>query len=215
MIRVMLVDDQDIIRTGLRYVLKAAGDLEVVAEAANGEEALNRMKTHEVDIVLMDLRMPVMNGVEATAHIKQQWPTTQVIVFTTFQEDQDIFDSLKHGASGYLLKDSEPDKIIEAIRTVHEGGALIQPSVANRVISAFSQMQVPLRGEGEDPRIKQLTDKELEVFGHVAKGLNNKEIAEAMYVSEGTVKNHLTNILGKLALRDRTQLAIFGVKNGY
>ncbi|WP_330619652.1 response regulator transcription factor [Vallitalea pronyensis] len=212
MINVLLVDDQDIILQGLSMILGKANDMTIVGAVRNGQEAINKCKTENVDIVLMDIRMPVVNGVEATQSIKASNPDIKVIMLTTFQDDEYIFNSLKYGASGYLLKDAMPTEISEAIRTVYHGGTLINPTVATKIVNQFKK----IAGEEEQASsmdIEQLTIREKDICKLLAEGHNNKEIANVLFLSEGTVKNHITNILSKLQLRDRTQLAIFAVKN--
>lgn len=212
LINVLLVDDQDIILQGLSMILGKANGMTIVGAVRNGQEAINKCKTEDVDIVLMDIRMPVVNGVEATQSIKASNPDIKVIMLTTFQDDEYIFNSLKYGASGYLLKDAMPTEISEAIRTVYHGGTLINPTVATKIVNQFKK----IAGEEEQVSsmdIEQLTIREKDICKLLAGGHNNKEIANVLFLSEGTVKNHITNILSKLQLRDRTQLAIFAVKN--
>nr|WP_304943085.1 response regulator transcription factor [Vallitalea guaymasensis] len=213
MIRVLLVDDQDILLQGLTMILGKEEDIEVVGGVKNGEEAVSRCKVDNIDVVLMDIRMPVMNGVEATRAIKDYNGSIKIIVLTTFNDDEYIFDSLKYGASGYLLKDAMPKEISEAIRCVYNGGTLINPSVATKVMDRFKEIS---NNEQEYERVQEvntLTSREKDICSLLAKGKNNKEISEELFLSQGTVKNHITSILGKLDLRDRTQLAIFAIKN--
>ncbi|MBA1334971.1 MAG: Two-component transcriptional response regulator, LuxR family [Firmicutes bacterium] len=211
MIRVAIVDDQEILRQGMKMILSTQEDMEIAGEGSNGTEGYRLCEAHAVDVILMDIKMPVMDGVEATRRIKRDFPNTKVIILTTFDEDEFIFEGLKNGASGYLLKDASPDSIIEAIRNVHGGGAQIQPRVAARVVDRLRE----LNGcEGEkDPRIGSLTERERDIVQLVGQGKNNREIADELFITEGTAKNHISNILVKLELRDRTQLAIFAVKN--
>jgi DNA-binding NarL/FixJ family response regulator len=161
----------------------------------------------------MDIQMPEVNGVEATAMIKKDFPQTKIIVLTTFNDDEYIYDALKNGASGYLLKDTSPTDILKAVRTVYKGGALIQSEVAVKVIDKFSQLAKDTVDKHIDPKVELLTDREIEICRLIAEGKNNKEIADKLFLSQGTVKNHITRILIKLDLRDRTQLAIFSIKN--
>lgn len=209
MIRVLIVDDQKIMREGLRMILAQEEDLEIVGVAENGRDALSYCQTNpSPDIVLMDIQMPVMNGVEATKALQAVDPDIRVVILTTFHDDAYIFDSLREGAHGYLLKDAPPETIAQSIRAVYQGGAMIQPEIAMRVVRQFARMQEPkpafLQGEKE-----ALTDREQEICQLVAQGLNNREIADQLFLSEGTIKNHMTRILDKLELRDRTQLAIY------
>jgi len=209
MIRVLVVDDQKIMRQGLKMILGQEEDLEIVGLASNGQEALAFCQGNpSPDIVLMDIQMPVMNGVEATKALQAYDPAIRVIILTTFHDDAYIFASLREGAHGYLLKDAPPETIIQSIRAVYEGGAMIQPEIASRVIRQFNRIQETkpefLLGQKES-----LTDREEEICRLVARGLNNREIAAELFLSDGTVKNHITRILDKLDLRDRTQLAIY------
>lgn len=209
MIRVLIVDDQEIMRHGLKMILGQESDLEVVGTAGNGEEAIAFCRTQELpDVVLMDIQMPVMNGVEATKVLKAFNPKIRVIILTTFHDDDYIFDSLREGAHGYLLKDAPPETIARSIRAVYEGGAMIQPEIASRLIRQFNKMrdERPLFIEGDK---EKLTKREKEICLLISRGLNNREIADDLFLSEGTVKNHVTRILDKLDLRDRTQLAIY------
>ncbi len=213
MINVIIADDQNILREGLKMILNMEEDISVCALASDGKEAYELCKVYLPDVVLMDIKMPRVNGVEATKKIKNDFPNIKIIVLTTFNDDEFIFDALKYGASGYLLKDATPETIAKAIRTVNEGGALIQPDVAAKVIDKFSKMAFDGNRNENDTRVKELTDRELDICRAVGEGKNNREIADEIFLSEGTVKNHITNILDKLELRDRTQLAIFSIKN--
>lgn len=215
MIKVAIVDDQKILTEGLKMILSADQMIEVVGTGENGMEALTLCKTYLPDVILMDIQMPVMNGVESTRQIKEKYPTVKIIVLTTFDDDKYIFDAIKHGASGYLLKDTPPNKIAEAIKTVKSGGALIQPDVAMKVLDQFSKMAKEDVGEVKSQKdvFSALTSREKDIARLVGEGLNNAEIAEQLFLSEGTIKNNLTKILDKLELRDRTQLAILAVKH--
>ncbi len=210
MIKVLIADDQALMVQGLSMILSQEKSIEVVGTAANGEEALAYCKVHPVDVVLLDIRMPVMDGVEATLRIKELNENIKVLVLTTFNDDAYIFGSLKNGASGYLLKDALPEEIIQGILTVHQGGTLINPEVATKVVKRLSDRapEVP-----PDPRLHELTAREKDICHLLALGHNNKEISEELFISEGTVKNNITRILDKLDIRDRTQLALFAVKN--
>jgi DNA-binding NarL/FixJ family response regulator len=211
MIRIGIVDDQEIFRQGMKMILSSQEDMEVVGEGATGLEGYRLCEEHALDLLLMDIRMPVMDGVEATRRIKRDFPHVAVIILTTFDEDEYIFQAIKYGASGYLLKDAPPAKITEAIREVHGGGALMQPQIAARVVEKFRSLDRD--AEKADPRIKSLTARERDIVQLIGEGKNNKEIAAELFITEGTVKNHISSILIKLDLRDRTQLAIFAVKN--
>lgn len=213
MISIMIVDDQDILRDGLALLLGNEEDIEVVCTASNGEEGVNRCKNHSIDVVLMDINMPVMNGVEATRLIKECHKDIKVLILTTFNDDEYIFNSLKYGASGYILKDSSPKEIASAIRTVQSGQAFFQANVATKVVEQFLELAEGKKKDKPDSRIESLTEREKGICKLLSEGKNNKEIAEVLFITEGTVKNHITNILVKLDLRDRTQLAIFAVRN--
>ncbi|MCT4564406.1 MAG: response regulator transcription factor [Maledivibacter sp.] len=213
MINVLLVDDQEILTEGLKMILGKEDDINICGIANNGKRAYELCKWNKPNIVLMDIKMPEMNGAKATGLIKQDFPDVKVIVLTTFNDDEYIYEALKNGASGYILKDATPREIANAVRTVYNGGALIQPEVASKVISKFSEMA---KGNGirtKDSRAEILTPREKDICRLVGEGKNNKEISKDLYLSEGTVKNHITKILNKLELRDRTQLAIFAVRN--
>ncbi|SHH75092.1 two component transcriptional regulator, LuxR family [Caloranaerobacter azorensis DSM 13643] len=213
MIKVLLVDDQRILTEGLKMILGREKDIRICGVANSGKEAYELCKWNRPDIVLMDIKMPKMNGAEATKLIKRDFPETKVIILTTFNDDEYIYEALKNGASGYILKDATPDEIAEAIRTVYNGGALIQPEVAVKVLNKFSEMAKSKEVRNIDSRVELLTSREKEICRLVGEGKNNKEISKELYLSEGTVKNHITKILNKLELRDRTQLAIFAIKN--
>lgn len=209
-IRILLVDDQALFREGLSTLLSVHDDLQVVGEASNGQEAIDAVAQLAPDVVLMDLRMPVLNGVAATRQISESAPNSRVIVLTTFDDDDYIFDGLRAGAVGYLLKDVPSAKLVEAIRAAARGESFLQPSVAAKVVAEFSRMSGPA-GKTAVPQqdlVEPLSERELEILGVLATGASNREIANQLYITEGTVKNHVTNILGKLGVRDRTQAAL-------
>jgi DNA-binding NarL/FixJ family response regulator len=181
--------------------------LEVVGEANNGQEALDLAATLKPNVILMDLRMPVLDGVAATRRLKQTQPECRVIVLTTFDDDEYVFDGLRAGALGYLLKDVSSDKLVEAIRAAARGESFLQPSVAAKVVSEFARL-APQPAASQQALVEPLSERELEVLNLVAGGANNKEIATQLFIAEGTVKNHLTNILSKLGVRDRTQATL-------
>lgn len=213
MIKLLLVDDQDILVEGLKLILGMEDDIEICATANNGKKAYEACKWNRPDVILMDIQMPELNGVELTSMIKNDFPNVKIIILTTFNDDQYIYDTLKNGASGYLLKDTSPSEIARAVRAVYNGGALIQSEVAVKVINKFSQLAKENSDKSNDPKVKLLTEREVDICRLIAEGKNNKEIAEELYLSQGTVKNHITRVLIKLDLRDRTQLAIFTIKN--
>ncbi len=210
MITVLIADDQAMVRAGLRLILEAEDDIVVIAEASNGEEGVRLARREKPDVVLMDVRMPVMDGLEATRQITEQVEGTRVIVLTTFDLDDYVYGSLRNGASGFLLKDADGDQLVEAVRVIASGDALIAPSVTKRLISEFALRPESAVIEGLD----ELTEREIEVLGLVAKGLSNVEIAEALFVSETTVKTHVSHILAKLQLRDRVQAVVAAYESG-
>ncbi|GAU76281.1 response regulator transcription factor [Fusibacter sp. 3D3] len=209
MIKIAIVDDQKLIINGLSMMVNLQPDMEVLWTAEHGKEALFKITSAQPDLILMDIRMPEMNGVEATALIKRDYPDTKVLVLTTFNEDAYIFETLKAGASGYLLKDVPPEELLDGIRKAVKGGTVIEPSVASKVVKNLSRIDENVQNEIRE----KLTTREFEISKMISEGLSNKEISELLFLSEGTVKNHLTNALEKLELRDRTQLAILMLKN--
>ncbi|MDN5341359.1 response regulator transcription factor [Oceanotoga sp. DSM 15011] len=212
MIKVMIVDDQPLIRDGIKMILSLNEDIEVMAEAENGNEAIQKLNELNIDVILMDVRMPVLNGVEATKIIKKNFKNIKVIILTTFKDDEYLFEALKNGADGYILKDVKSDEIIEAIKTVYSGNLLIQSEMASKMVKFFNNSQNSIK-EKEEIKIKgpyeNLTQREIEIAILISEGNSNKEISEKLFITEGTVKNHLTRILSKLQLRDRTQLALY------
>lgn len=212
-ITILLVDDQRLMRDGLRTLLELEDDFVVVGEAANGEEALARYAEHQPTIVLMDVRMPGMDGVEATRRLHTQWPNVKVIILTTFDEDEYIFEGLRAGALGYLLKAVSSDELAAAIRHVAAGQALIDPAVTRKVVDAFARLAPPARPLNAG-LAEPLSERELAILTLVANGLSNREIAERLYLAEGTVKNYVTSLLGKIGARDRTQAALRGRELG-
>ncbi len=206
-IRILLVDDQRLMREGLRILLELETDLEIAGEATNGKEALSAYAELEPDVVLMDVRMPGMDGVEATWRLRERWPSACVIILTTFDDDEYVFEGLRAGARGYLLKDVSGHDLAEAVRTVAAGGALIEPSVARRVVAEFARMAPPVR-QLDDGLAEPLSEREREILQLLAQGLTNREIADRLILAQGTVKNYVTTILQKLGARDRTQAAL-------
>jgi DNA-binding NarL/FixJ family response regulator len=206
-IRVLLVDDQALFREGLGTLLSLQEDIEIVGEAANGQEALEAAATLAPDVILMDLRMPILNGVMATRRLKELGHPARVIVLTTFDDDETVFDGLRAGAVGYLLKDVSSDKLIEAIRAAARGESFLQPSIAAKVLAEFNRLDDKPPAVATTDLVEPLSARELEILRLIAAGESNREIAGHLFITEGTVKNHVTNILGKLGVRDRTQAA--------
>ena len=205
--KILIVDDQSLFREGLRTLLSVQPDFEVVGEAGNGEEALRAAVKLQPNIILMDLRMPVMDGVTATARIRETLPASKVIVLTTFDDDELVFDGLRAGAVGYLLKDVSSEKLFEAIRAADRGEYFLQPSITTKVMAEFSRLS-RIAPSGAVTLAEPLSPRELEILRLVATGASNRDIADTLVIAEGTVKNHLTNILGKLSAKDRMQAVI-------
>lgn len=208
MIRILLVDDQHLIRQGLKALLELEADLEVVGEGENGQMAIALVASLQPDVVLMDIRMPMMDGVAATRAINQQFPGTKVLVLTTFDDDQYVAEALRCGAMGYLLKDTPSEELAVAIRSVYRGYTQLGPGLVEKIMAQLP-MTAPPNSVSPPASWDELTPREQEVLRLIAKGASNREIAQSLYISEGTVKNHVTNILNRLNLRDRTQAAIF------
>jgi DNA-binding NarL/FixJ family response regulator len=206
-IGILLVDDQRLLREGLRILLELETDLRIVAEAADGEAALAAYAEFQPDVVLMDVRMPGMDGVEATWRLRKRWPEARIVILTTFDDDEYVFEGLRAGALGYILKDVSGRNLAEAVRTVASGGALIDPSVARKVVAEFARMAPPARTL-DAGLAEPLSEREREILHHLAYGHSNREIAEQLCLAQGTVKNYVTTILQKLGARDRTQAAI-------
>ena len=212
-IRVAVVDDQALVRGGFTMVLNHQEDIEVVAEAGNGLEAIRVAHEHHPDVIVMDIRMPEMDGLEATKRLLQEpGQSVRILIVTTFDPDEYIYKALRAGASGFLLKDTRPEDLVDAVRVVADGGALLSPSITRRLIGRFSEQR------GIDPTLSTslalLTEREKEVLLAVAKGLNNLEVSESLCIGNATVKTHVSNILGKLGLRDRAQAVVFAYESG-
>ncbi|MEL4356337.1 MULTISPECIES: response regulator transcription factor [unclassified Luteococcus] len=212
-IRVLLADDQALVRSGFRMLIEAEDDMEVVAEASDGQQALAVLAKHPVDVVLMDIRMPVMDGVEATRRLAASGAPTKVLVLTTFDLDEYVFAALKAGASGFLLKDARPAELLNAIRTVAAGDGVLAPSATRRLLEHVVPI-LPSTPGGADPRLELLTDREREVLVEIAHGATNSEIASTLYMAEGTVKTHIGRLLAKLHARDRVGLVLFAHEVG-
>src|SRR5215813_8169928 len=205
-IKILLVDDQPLFREGLRTLLSIHSDFEVVGEAGNGQEAIILVRSTGASVVLMDLQMPILDGVEATRRLHNEQPDCRVIVLTTFDDDEMVFDGLRAGAVGYLLKDAPSEKLAEAIRVAARGETFLQPSVAAKVVAEFARLNN--RKLTVTAALEPLSARELEVLRLIGQGASNREIADALFLAEGTVKNYVTNILDKLDVRDRTQAAL-------
>lgn len=207
-LKILLVDDQALFREALRTLLALQPDFEIVAEAENGERALALAKVHRPDVVLMDLRMPVMGGVEATRRLLQAHPASRVVVLTTFDEDEEVFEALRAGALGYLLKACSADRLCESVRAAAKGTTVLEPTVAARMMSGLSRKPGADGRKAAPPLADPLSERELAVLQRLAEGRSNKEIGSELGITEGTVKNHMTNVLGKLGVLDRTQAAL-------
>lgn len=210
-IRVLIADDQQLVRSGFRMMLESEGDIEVVAEAADGQEAVDLTRTLRPEVALLDLRMPRMDGIQATELISKAKPgETRVLVVTTFDADEYVYAALRAGASGFLLKDAPPEELATAVRVIAAGEALLAPSVTRRLIEEFARLQP--RQDQRD--LEALTDREMEVLRQVARGLSNGEIARELVIGETTVKTHVGNVLMKLGLRDRAQAVVVAYESG-
>jgi DNA-binding NarL/FixJ family response regulator len=221
-IRVGIVDDQQLLRAGFKMVIDSQPDLTVIMEAGDGESALELLKNHDIDIVLMDIRMPGLDGLAVTAQLTEYWEThrpgetPKVIILTTFDLDEYALEAIRAGASGFLLKDAPPEEMLNAIRVVHSGDAVIAPSTTKRLLD---RMITPLPSEHNSPSpqaelLEQLTDREMDVLLLIAKGMSNTEIARELYVAEATVKTHVGRVLHKLGARDRVQIVVTAYENG-
>ena len=214
-IKIVIADDQELIRESLKIVLSANPDMEVTDTVADGREVIRSVRACRPDVILMDVRMPEMDGVSCTRIIKENYPQIKIIILTTFDDDEYVYNALKYGASGYLLKGVSMAELSSAIRTVHSGKAMINPDVAVKVVRLFSQMAQSNYGIRVDSRmVEEIGKTEWKVIQQVGYGRSNKEIAAALNLSEGTMRNNLSSILSKLELRDRTQLAIWAVQTG-
>ena len=211
-VRVLIADDDDLMRAGLRAVLSSDTAIEVVGEASDGATAVKQAGRLAPDVVLMDVRMPGLDGISATRELLALSPSVRVVILTTFEDDDYVFGGLRAGASGFLLKRTRPEELLEAIHTIASGDSLLSPSVTRRVIDRMARQPTPELGLGRD--LDELTPRETEVFGLIARGLSNGEIAEALTVEESTIKTHVRRVLRKLGLRDRVQAVIFGYESG-
>ena len=215
MIKILIADDQELIRESLKIILDMNNDIKVVGVADNGRTALDLIKKTLPDIILMDIRMPELDGVHCTKAVKEKFPDVKIIILTTFDDDEYVFYALKYGASGYLLKGCSVQELTSAIHTVMNGGSILNQSVLTKVVKLFNQMaQTSIAPELDGRNIESLNRTERNVASLVGRGLSNKEIAEELFLSEGTIRNALSSALSKLNLRDRTQLAIWAVQTG-
>ena len=213
--RVLLVDDQQLVRIGFRMILEGEDDIEVVGEAADGKQAIEAATRLRPDIIVMDIRMPVLDGIEATRRLVRDraLPDARVLVLTTFDADENVVEALRAGASGFLLKDVTPGDFVAAIRTIARGDALLAPAVTRRLLDRFADRLPPVTSERSD-RLRELTDRELEVLALIARGLSNREIADRLVVAEPTVKTHVSHVLDKLEMRDRAQAVVLAYEVG-
>src|SRR6267143_2451512 len=211
-IRILIVDDQALIRAGFRMILEAQPDLEVVGEAGDGSAAIEAVRTLRPDVVLMDIRMPGVDGIEATRRLTAAGVPSKIVILTTYDLDEYVFDALAAGASGFLLKHVPPEDLVQGVRVVAGGEALLAPSITKRLIEEFAKQRAPVRASGTD--FKSLTDREREVLTLLGRGLSNPEIAKELKVGEATVKTHVAHVLDKLELRDRVQAVIFAYEIG-
>ena len=211
MIRVVLADDESVVRGGLRMILESQDGIEVVGEAADGGKSLELIRKLDPDVVLMDIRMPVLDGIEATRRLAAAGARARVLVLTTYGLDEYVYEALKAGAAGFLVKTESPDRLVEGVRVVATGEALLAPDITRRLIDSFVSRGRP---NSPPPELAELTDREREVLTHIARGLSNAEIAATLYVSDGTVKTHVAHILSKLGLRDRVQAVVFAYECG-
>ncbi len=208
-IRILVVDDHAIVREGLRALISGKSDLELLGEARDGQEAVFQARSLQPDVILMDLVMPGKNGIQAIQEIRQENPKARILVLTSFDEDDQVFSAIKAGASGYLLKDSSPQELLEAIRCVYRGESSLHPAVARKLILGYGEDR-----NAEMSTIDTLTEREVEVLKLVASGLSNQSIAQQLHISEGTVRFHVGNVLGKLGLENRTQAALHALREG-
>jgi NarL family two-component system response regulator LiaR len=209
-IRVLITDDQAIVRKGIQALLATETNFEVVGEAENGKEAIKQFEQLQPDVVLMDLQMPEMSGIEAISHITTHKPNARILVLTSFATDDKVFPAIKAGALGYLLKDSSPEELVRAIRQVHRGESSLHPTIARKLLQELTKPPAPEQKPTDEP----LTEREVEVLRLIARGLGNQQIADQLIISEATVRTHVSNILGKLHLASRTQAALYALQKG-
>ena len=212
MIRVLIADDQAVVRGGLQLILEAQDDIQVVGQAADGAEAIELVRNLQPDVVLMDIRMPVLDGIEATRQLAASGADTHVLMLTTYGLDEYVYDALKAGAAGFLVKTDSPERLVEAVRVVAAGEALLAPEITRRLINRF--LAAPPPNADPPSTLAELTAREREVLEHLARGHSNAEIAQTLYITEGTVKTHVARILAKLELRDRVQAVVYAYEYG-
>ena len=211
MIRVVVADDQTVVRSGLRMILEAHESIRVVGEAADGEQAVDLVRLLDPDVVLMDIRMPVLDGIAATRRLTREQARARVLVLTTYGLDEYVYEALAAGASGFLLKTDDPERLVDGVRVVAAGNALLTPEITRRLVDRFV---AALPAASPPPALATLTGRERAVLDHLARGLSNAEIGQALFVSEGTVKTHVAHVLAKLGLRDRVQVVVFAYEHG-
>jgi DNA-binding NarL/FixJ family response regulator len=215
MIRVLICDDQDVVRKGLHIILSHSEGIEVVGTAVDGQDGVQQAADLKPNVVLMDLKMPNLNGIHATRRIVTALPDTKVVVLTTYDGDDWVFDAIRAGASGYLLKDTEGEEIVTAVRDAHAGKVHLDPQIAGKVLGEFNRLdKAPPPARADDPLLEQLTERELSILQLMAQGKTNQEIADALFLAAGTVKNNVSNILGKLHANDRTQAVLAALRRG-
>ncbi|MCM2677263.1 response regulator [Alkalicoccobacillus plakortidis] len=205
--KLLIVDDHQMVRKGLIYFFEAIPEIEIVGEATNGQEAITMYERFLPDVVLMDVDMPVMNGIDATAQLLKRWPNARILIVTSFSDQDYVIPALQAGAAGYQLKDVEPEELVETIKAVHKGESKLHPQVMKHVLSHVSE-------DTTKKRLATLTEREIDVLKEISTGQSNKEIAETLFISEKTVKTHVSNLLSKLELQDRTQAALFAIQAG-
>jgi len=213
-IRVLIADDQEMIRAGIRLMVDHEPDLEVVGEAADGAQAIAAVHAQVPDVVVMDIRMPVLDGIDATRRIVESGVRTSVLVLTTFDDDEIVFGALRAGAAGFLLKDSPPDDLLSAIRSVNEGGSLVDPGLTRKLIERWSALEAAADDKPRRPEQPAITPREREILVGLARGWSNRELAANFYLSEGTIKTHVSSLLSKLGLRSRVQAVIYAYEAG-
>lgn len=213
-IRILVVDDHTLVREGFARMLELSPELQVLGQAASAKDALEMVKTLQPDIVLMDINMPGMNGIEATRIIKNEYPDVEVIILSMYDEEQYVLESVKAGATGYVLKEISPEDLLRAVKTVHNGGSMIQPSLARKVLKEFAHLARESPAPGRATLLRELSEREVEVLQYVADGKSNREIADTLTISEKTVKAHLRSIFRKLEVSDRAQAVAYAMRKG-